>query len=178
MEIPEGTSSQRHVVVNVNLETRLHHILPCFGLISLVTSSSARIYRSYSNHEIPTVSFVIFVGFVAFLLYYCFELNQRIPPWKKSSKKHKLQIGIWLFLSALMVGFCFKFSKLTGSSASLSFLMVVTGANMLVLHLYSIWGDYNVRNRSVTTSRTKSVRVNERTSEMGRSESALVYERV
>ncbi|KAK4281034.1 hypothetical protein QN277_012574 [Acacia crassicarpa] len=174
MAINGRTSSQTHVVVNCNLDSLVRHILPVFSIMSLVTSSSVRIYRSYSNDEITTLSFITFLCFAASLLCYCFELNQQIPPWKKSPKKHNFLIGIWLLMNVLMVQFCFRFAKLTRSSASMSFFFVLLGGNMLVIHLYSIWGDYNLRNRSGKFSRAISVRVNERTDEMERGESEFV----
>ncbi|KAI9119213.1 hypothetical protein K1719_009888 [Acacia pycnantha] len=173
MAINGRTSSPIHVVVNCNVCNLVYDILPLFSIMSLVTTSSVRICRSYSNDEITTLSFVTFLCFAAFLLCYCFELNQRIPPWKKSPKKHKFLIGIWLLMNALMFGFSSKFAKLTSSSASMSFIFLVTGGDMLVCHLYSSWGDY-LRNRSVEFSRAISVWVIERTDEMEMRESEFV----
>lgn len=152
------------------MELRIYRLLPCFGMINLIIGSSVQIYRAYTNGDIPIVDFVTFLCFITLLIYYCFEFNQEIDPRKDySSNKNKLQIGIWILMSGVMVGFGFKFSKLTNASASasLAFIGVVTGANLLILHLYMIWESDKSSMICVTASkrRSKRVRVNGKVSD-------------
>lgn len=151
METQEKISSPPLPLTNSDPQIKIYSVLPVFGLINMIISSSTAIYRAYNKGDTAMIMFtsLVFVG--TFLLDYCFRLYRELSPSEKSWERHMLKTGIWTLISAIMLGFAYEFSRFMSVVASVSLFGVVLSGNAFLFYLYFIW-DGEGKNRHTQDS--------------------------